>query len=163
MDDVLYLATLKYLGYRPRSEKEIRDYLKKKIAKIADPILLQNAETIISTLIAKLKSQKFLNDEEFAQMWARSRMEFGQKGRQLIKMELQQKGISPEIIEKVLSKQGEEIKSDLENAIIFLEKKKKKFASMGWQERYNKVGHMLARRGFDLDTIRKSIDSVFGK
>lgn len=163
MDDQLYLAVLKYLSYRPRSEKEIRDYLQKKIAKIKDQNLVQNAETIITVVIAKLKKQRFINDEEFTRMWVRSRTTFKPKGRRLIRIELQQKGISTELINKVLEEPVEELVSDLDNAIQILEKKRKKFEAMDPNERFNKAGSMLARRGFDLDTIRKSIDAVFGK
>lgn len=163
MDEKLYLAVLKYLGYRPRSEKEIREYLKKKIQKLKDATLSANAETVIKIIIAKLTKQKFLNDEEFARIWVRSRTSYRQKGRRLIQMELKQKGITQEIIEKVLTQSHEEFASDLENATQILERKRKKFENMDMQERFNKAGSMLARRGFDLDIIRKSIDSVFGK
>ncbi len=163
MDDSLYLATLKYLGYRPRSEKEIRDYLRKKLAKINDPYVEQNIETIIQMIVVKLKKQRFLNDEEFARMWVRSRTEFKPKGRRLIQLELKQKGISAEIIEKVLYQPEEALVSDLDNAIELLEKKKKKYEGMERQERFMKSGNMLARRGFDLDTIRRAIDVVFEK
>lgn len=163
MDEKLYLAVLKYLGYRPRSEKEISEYLKKKIQKLKDTTVTANAEAIIKIIIAKLTKQKFLNDEEFARMWVRSRTSYRQKGRRLIQMELKQKGITQEIIEKVLTQSHEEFASDLENAIQILERKRKRFETMDTQERFNKAGSMLARRGFDLDIIRKSIDSVFGK
>lgn len=147
--DAYYLKALKYLQYRPRSEKEIRDYLRKKKVN----------EQHVVLIIEKLKQQKFLNDEEFAKMWIRSRTEFKPKGWRLIKLELQQKGISEEIMKNL----GEETRDELRLAKEILEKKRKKFEPMNRQERFNKAGSLLARRGFDLDKIRKAIEEVFGK
>ncbi|HXS14665.1 MAG TPA: regulatory protein RecX [Candidatus Saccharimonadales bacterium] len=156
--DSLYLRVLKYLGYRPRSEKEIRDYLAKKTANI-----LNFDVQLIDLIIHKLKQQRFLNDREFARMWVHSRTSFKPKGRRIIAMELKQKGISPELIEEALLSPEEALPTDLENATEVLEKKRKKYEGMERQERFNKAGSMLARRGYDLDTIRKAIDLVFGK
>lgn len=154
--DALFLASLKYLSYRPRSEKEIRDYLKKKLVRFPD---LNNS--VIDVIVARLKKQKFLNDIEFAKMWVRSRTEFKPKGKRLIVLELKQKGISQEIIEEVFSQS--EKQDDVALVTELLERKKKKYLEMERQERFTKAGSMLARRGFDLDAIKKAIEQVFGK
>lgn len=169
--DTYYLLALRYLNIRSRSEKEIRDYLKKKTQKyIKDDISKNQAEQMIDLIVHKLKQQKFLNDEEFAKMWIRSRTEFKPKGQRLIRLELQQKGVSKEIIDKAFevfdaeqaeNKEGK--RDELQLAKDILEKKRKKFEPMEKQERFNKAGSLLARRGFDLDTIKTAIDEVFGK
>lgn len=156
--DTLYTKTLKYLNYRPRSEKEIRDYLAKKLSVIANPDL-----SMIDVIIHKLKAQKFLNDLEFARMWVRSRTSYKPKGERLIRMELKQKGISQDIIDEVFMSSEVRMSNDLELAVEMLTKKKKKYEGMERQERFNKAGSMLARRGYDLDVIRKAIDQVFEK
>lgn len=159
MNDIeaLFLATLKYLSYRPRSEKEIHDYLKKKLVRFA-----ALNESVIELIITRLKKQKFLDDLEFAKMWVRSRTQFKPKGIRLIKLELKQKGISPEIINSVLSDIFKE-NTELNLVLEILERKKKKYLGMDKQERFTKAGQMLARRGFDLDTIKHAIDQIFGK
>lgn len=161
MEEALYLAALKYLNFRPRSEKETRDYLKKKLTKFPNAPL-----SLIDIIVYKLKQQKFINDEEFAKMWVRSRTQFRPKGFRLIKLELKQKGISEEIIKRIESgvlnnELGARDEVDLATELV--EKRRKKFEPMDKQERFNKIGSMLARRGFNLDTIRKAIDRVFGK
>ncbi len=184
IEEVLYARVLNYLTIRPRSEKEIRDYLEKKLthsvipdsdsgsAKIDSrfPVSRQgrneNDNEIIEAILAKLKAQKFLNDEEFARMWIRNRTEFKPKGWRLIKMELKQKGIDEEILKKLelgMKSEGEEKRDEKELAIDLLQRKKRKYEGMGKQERFNKAGMMLAGRGFSLDTIRQAIDSVFEK
>src|SRR5260221_11416956 len=161
MEDTLYLLALKYLNYRQRSEKEIKDYLQKKLTKRHSE-LDSDSQNIIFLVIARLKKQKFLNDEEFAKMWIRSRKSFRPKGERLIRLELKQKGITKEIIDSVFEN-NEDQKSDLELAKELLEKKRKKFEPLGRQERFNKAGAFLARRGFDLDVIKKVIDQIFEK
>lgn len=155
-----FQQALKYLGIRSRSEKEIRDYFKKKKV---DP-------QIIDLIVAKLLQHRFLNDEEFALTWIRSRTNFKPKGERLIRLELQQKGITKDIIDKAFaafdSAQGEnneDKRDELAMAKEILERKRKKFEPMEPQERFNKAGNLLARRGFDLDEIKKAIEEVFGK
>src|SRR5258706_1865780 len=154
MDDALYLKALKLLQYRPRSEKEIRDYLIKKL-----PPTDTDAE-IIDAIIQKLKAQRFLNDKEFAGMWVRSRKSLKPKGEWLIRMELKQKGIAPEIIDEVFANENNVQKGDLELAVEILERKRKKFEKMEKHERFNKAGSMLARRGFSLEVIKKAFASI---
>lgn len=165
--DTYYLLALRYLNIRFRSEKEIRDYLRKKILKrVQDDAVTIEAEQLIDLIVHKLKQQKFLNDEEFAKMWIRSRTEFKPKGWRLIKLELKQKGISDEIIknqELRIKNEGEEKRDELSLAKEILEKKRKKFEPMERQERFTKAGSLLARRGFDLDVIKKAIEEVFEK
>src|SRR4051812_25780120 len=88
----------RYLTIRNRSEKEVRDYLLKKQAEPA----------VIDSIIKLLYEQKFLNDENFARSWIRSRARFKPRGKPVLVMELAQKGIKKDIIEKVLSEKDEE-------------------------------------------------------
>ncbi len=156
--NTLYTKALKYLNYRPRSEKEIRDYLAKELGSPSSADL-----SLIDLIVLKLKSQRFLNDLEFARMWVRSRTSYKPKGERLIRLELEQKGISKEILDEVLQNSEVRVSNDLELAIEMLEKKREKYEGMSRQERFNKAGSMLARRGYDLNTIRKAIDQVFEK
>lgn len=171
--DSYYLLALRYLNIRFRSEKEIRDYLKRKLSRHSGKqsasridsgqARMTDEEGLINLIIHKLKQQKFLNDEEFAKMWVRSSTSYKPKGKYRISLELHQKGISQEIIDKVLTDSEVRLKSDIDLAIETLEKKKKRYIGMARQELFAKAGQMLARKGFDLDTIKAAIDVVFGK
>jgi len=140
----------RYLAIRNRSEKEIRDYLTKKKADFE----------IIEQIVGLLNKQKFLNDEEFARGWVRQRAQFRPKGKQALKFELKLKGITPETIEKVLSEEQEDIPDELTQAKNLIGKRVEKLKDAPRQEIYAKVGGFLARRGFDWDTIKRSIDEV---
>lgn len=139
----------RFLTIRNRSEKEIRDYLTKKKAE----------SEIISVIIEKLKQQKFLDDEAFARSWIRSRARWKPKGTHALKMELSQKGIAKEIIERVLSEGAEELPDQLTQAKQLIEKRISRLSGASKQEIYAKVGGFLSRRGFDWNTIKKAIDS----
>ena len=155
-----YLSkTIYYLSFRPRSEKEIREYLLGKNKPQKKTFEPPSAE-IIDAVIEKLKEMRFLNDLEFAQNWVRSRTEYKPKAVGIIKMELRQKGIAQELIDQVLQSRIE-TKDDKTLAIELLERKRKKYEGMEKQERLQKAGGMLARKGFSFEAIKSAIDEVF--
>ncbi|EKD64653.1 MAG: regulatory protein RecX [uncultured bacterium] len=146
-----YNKALRFLSFRPRSEKEISDKLK---TQKASPV-------IIEKVISKLKEQKFLNDEEFAKWWIEQRTTFKPRSLRLIKLELRQKGISKEIIESRIINQ--ESRGDLERAKELVKKRIEKFRDLSKKEIYQKLGSYLARRGFDWETIKQAIDESLFK
>lgn len=81
---------LRYLGYKMRTEKEIKEYLLRKKISEAD----------ISYTINKLKEYKYINDSEFTEFWIRDRYNFSNQGRYKIKSDLMRKGISKDIIDE---------------------------------------------------------------
>ncbi len=144
---------LRFLSFRPRSEKEIRDYFKKKRV---DPLVSQK-------IIDKLKENKFLNDMEFARWWVEQRTLIKPRAWRIIKIELKQKGISSEIIEELNINSESEEKNDLTMAIKLAQKRLPRYKNLSRQEIYQKMGRFLISKGFDYDTIKRSIDEVFSK
>lgn len=164
----LYNIALRFLSYRPRSEKEIRDKLLRKKA----------PKEIIEKIIEKLKEKKFINDEEFGRWWIENRLRFKPQGIRLTELELRNKGIDKELIDRIIhnssirqaqddpeNTEGSEfiIQSDLEQAKKLVEKKIVRFKGLSRKEIYQKVGRFLAPKGFDWDTIKQSIDEVLLK
>jgi regulatory protein len=137
-----------YLSIRNRSEKEMRDYLTKKKA----------SGEIIERIITSLKDHKFLNDETFARSWVLNRARLKPKGKVLLKIELRQKGIADELIQKVLEEVQEEIPSELSQAKSLIVKRMERMKGSTRDEIYSKVGGFLARRGFSWDVVKKAID-----
>lgn len=171
MEDALYTRVLQYLNIRPRSEKEIRDYIAKQLAKPkVAKYIEEDFGVLTNRLVNRLKVAKFLDDLQFALWFIRSRTTFKPKGKRLISLELQQKGISKDVVEQAFIaydaeqiELAEEERDEVALAKGILEKKRRKYEGMERQERFAKAGSMLARRGFDLDTIKQAIDAVFGK
>lgn len=146
--DKFFNGSLRFLSYRPRSEKEVRDNLVKKKAPVE----------IIETIIERLKEHKFIDDKEFASWFVEQRTAAKPKAARIIKMELKQKGISEEIIDDLPL-----VIDDLVNAKKLLDKKFARYKDLERDEIYKKLGSFLARRGFDWDTIKKAIDETFTK
>lgn len=146
---------LRFLSFRPRSEKEVRDYFKVKSQKSKIKI----DEKIIESIINKLKEQKFVDDIEFTKWWVDQRTRIRPKGSRLIKFELKQKGISDELIEN--SNLG--IKNDFEKALELAQKRMPRYKNETPKKIYEKIGRFLASKGFDYDIIKKVIDQVLEK
>lgn len=154
-----YNLALRFLSYRPRSEKEVKDRLKLKAQNSKIKTTTQNSK-VIDEVIEKLKEKKFIDDEEFAKGWIESRLRFKPRSLRLIKLELKQKGINNEIIESGIKSQGLGAESDLESAKSLIERKmnrsRNKFGMTP-----EKLGRYLASKGFNWDTIKKTIDYVY--
>ncbi len=144
-----YNRTLRFLSYRPRSEKEIIDFLKKKKVE----------PSIISKILKKLQEQNFINDEEFTKWWIEQRQGNKPRGIRVIKMELKQKGISDELITNYQLL----ITDQLELAKKALEKKVSTYRNLPREKAYRKLSQFLLRRGFDWETVKDVIDEVLKK
>lgn len=138
----------RYLTIRNRSEKEIRDYLQKKNA---DP-------DIIDAIVVRLYEQKFLDDEAFARSWVRSRAMFRPRGKRMLQIELQQKGIHKDLILQVLDEESDDVPDEMTQAKNLIAKRVAKLKDEPRHIIYQKVGAFLARRGYSWDVSKKAID-----
>lgn len=129
----------RFLSYRPRSEKEVWDYLKRKKA----------SSQAIAKIIKKLKQQKLLDDAKFAAWWRDQRCQFRPRGKRGLYFELRQKGVTPAVIKEAL-KNVDEVK---------LAKK----ALQNKTFSYRQAGQFLARRGFSWPTIKQVLEEIFSK
>lgn len=140
---VAYTRALRFLTLRPRSEKEIRDFLVRK----------NFNTTIVEAVVIKLKNENLTNDEEFAVWWIEQRQEFKGKSKFAISLELSQKGISTEIIERTLNSTD-----DLATAQALWEKKKRKFEGLPKDEYKKKAYSFLQRKGYRYEIIKKILN-----
>lgn len=136
------------LSFRPRSEKEIRDYLanKKSPAEVAKKITTQ------------LKKSGYLDDQKFAYWWADQRSTFRPRGKIALRAELRQKGVAKEIIEKSVEKLDE-----LSLAKKVAKKKLKVYKKLPRRAFREKMIAFLNRRGFSWSTIKPVIDEFMEK
>ncbi|MGA2968157.1 MAG: regulatory protein RecX [Candidatus Levyibacteriota bacterium] len=153
MDDFekLYKAAVRFLSFRPRSEKELRDYLaKKKCGSLTSERIIQS-----------LTRDKFLNDQEFVRWWVEQRTLLKPKAWRVIKFELKQKGISDELIQN----QESSIKyQDEDSALRLAEKKLKTIHDQSNKFKVKeKLGRYLASKGFDWDTVKEVVDQILAK
>ena len=143
-----YNLSLRYLSYRPRSEKEIVDYLTRK----------KIDEQIQHKIIEKLKTYNFINDLEFAKFRVEQRVKFKHKPLRAIEFELKQKGIDRDLIDGAMAKFEDKNVFDLENAKKLAEKKLDFYRNLDGKKRKEKVMSYLLRKGFSYDTVKKVLD-----
>lgn len=142
----LYQRALEKALMRPHSEREMRDYLCKKIyGKKLD-------KEYIDRIIGRLIEKKYLSDFEFAKWYVENR--FVKKGVSLkrLKMELMKKGVAAEIIDEVLD--GSE-RNDEEEILKIIAKKRAKYDD-------EKLTAYLCRQGFPYQLVNELVQS-YGK
>ncbi|MBT3704213.1 RecX family transcriptional regulator [Candidatus Peregrinibacteria bacterium] len=144
-----------------RLKEKLFEFYKKQIEKNKLPEATkseQNKE--IKKVLTRLKELRYLNDTEYAKIFIGNRIEFRPKGKYMLKRELKNKGIHPDLAERVV--EGAEI-DELENAKKALNKKAKAWQSSPPRKQKEKALRFLASRGFNFDAIYKAIDSWYNK
>lgn len=138
-------AALKFLSYRMRSEKEVRDKLKKK----------EFAEALIAEVIKDLKRVNLIDDYEFASAFIRDRISNNPRGKILLRQELWKKGIKKEIIEKALREYFKDEDKELILAKELLQKRKKRYEGLDESIAKRRLMSFLLRRGFSYDIVKQ--------
>ena len=141
--------TFKYLSYRERSEKEVRDYLNRK----------DFPNDVIDAIIIKFKEWGYLNNERFARLWVQSRANSGRRGPILVKKELQNKGISSSLIEGIISEEYDSGREH-ETAYNLLQKRIRRYQDEEFQKLKIRLSQYLQRKGFRYYTIKRVVDEV---
>ncbi len=158
---------LKFLSYRPRSEKEVLDHLRR-AGKLKD-IEKSEAEKIqyeksAELVINKLKKMDQIDDKEFVRWWVEQREKFKPRGGRLIKSELLQKGVDKGIIDEVFDDVKETKVTSDENeeglATKAALKKMSGYKNLESEGFRIKMGQFLARRGFEWSVIKKVVDTL---
>lgn len=139
----------RFLKYRPRSEKEIVNYLKKKKA---TPLMVRR-------ILAVLRKQNYLNDQEFVAWWLEQRSTFRPRGKMALRAELRQKGVDQSLVNQALIEIDE-----LPLAMKVVAQQKKKIGQkIGKRVLKHKMAAALGRRGFAWGTINKVLEKTFSK
>jgi regulatory protein len=139
-------AALLFLGYRPRSEAEIRTRLEKRGYTGGE----------IERVIERLKNLKLVNDAAFAEYWKENRNNFKPRGQRMLKLELRHKGLDPGTISEAV-----EGIDELENARRAAEAKARSLPATDYLLFRQKLGGYLQRRGFDYGVISKIVKLVW--
>lgn len=129
-----------YLGYRARSESEVRRHFRNKIP-----------ASLLDEVINDLKEKKYIDDYNFAYLFVRSKLERGY-GKKAVLFGLRLKGIDNQVVKKTLEEIG--FQQELAAAERIVARKVKRRGE-GEKE---KVRELLIRRGFSPEVIRKIIE-----
>ncbi len=135
---------LRFTTLRPRSEKEINYWLKRK----------KVHESLQKDLFNKLKRLDLIDDKKFAEWWIGQRIQFKSKSKRELISELRIKGIDKNTIEDVLYEAGID---EVKNAKKLIEKNKYKWKRYDKRTARKKMGEYLARKGFAWEIIKKVV------
>jgi regulatory protein len=139
-------AAIRFLGYRPRSETEIRQRLQRH----------GFASNYTEKVLAKLKEQGLVDDTAFARFWKENRESFSPRSRWLTRMELQRKGLDGDIIDQVVGEVD-----DRDNAYRAALIRARRLSSPDFQDFRRRLGEHLGRRGFGYEVIKETVEKVW--
>lgn len=93
----LYDYAVKALGRRMRTEAELRRLMHARV----EPGVA--GEAVIKAVVLRLKEYGYLDDQSFAETYARLRQENEKLGRRAVRQKLAQKGVSAQIAEETVN------------------------------------------------------------
>jgi regulatory protein len=138
-----------FLKFRPRTEKEVIDFLYKKYKKFK---LNKNS---INDLINELKSKKYIDDKKFIEWFVSKSIEKKPKAVFLLKKELKTHGVRNNDIEEYFENTRLDEYS-LANKL--LKKYWSRWLRFEPEERRNKAFNTLLRKGFSFEIVKKTIE-----
>jgi len=143
-------AALDYLGYRARTEQEVRRKLQRK----------GFDEAVAERAIERLRELDYLDDAAYARSYVKARFRNKGYGPVRLRADLRRRGVAARIIDAVLDEHLE--RDDLLEAA-------REHAARRWGrlareddpfKRRKKLSDYLRRRGFSYDTTRRVIDEL---
>ena len=140
-----------YLKFRPRTKKEVKDYLLKKIK------TRHWSTSEVDLALKRLEDQSFINDEAFVTWFVEQRNKSKPKSEFVIRRELRRFGIEQEKIDKYFEKNLLDEESLAHKALVPRWKRLKSFDK---RKRFEKASRFLLSRGFSYDILRKTIERL---
>ncbi len=92
----LYDYGVKSLGRAMRTEAELRRLMKARV----EPG--DQGEAVVDAVVTRLKEQRYLDDQSYAETYTRLRKENEKLGQRRVRQNLQQKGVSPGLINETI-------------------------------------------------------------
>jgi regulatory protein len=139
-------TALRYLGYRLRSEAELRQRLNRR------GFDGDNVEAAIF----RLKEQGLVDDLAFAQFWKDNRESFSPRSRWLTRQELKQKGVADDVIEQVVTGVVDE-----DSAYRAALSRARSLPCSDYQSFRRRLGEYLRRRGFGYRVINYTVERLW--
>lgn len=139
---------LLFLSYRPRSESEIRQNLRKH----------EYPDEVIDQTLTRLRQDGLANDDQFARAWVENRSAFRPRSRRLMAMELRQKGLDQESVASAVEEVDDEAL-----AYEAAQKRAPRFKDLEWTGFRKKLSEFLARRGFSYSVVAPVVTRIWNE
>jgi regulatory protein len=143
-------AALNFLAYRPRSEGEIRQRLRKG----------GFPEPAIDYTIEKLRDWHYVDDADFARRWIENRSTHRPRGARLLTQELKAKGIDSQVMAEAIEEAELDEPAD---ALTIARQRARQLADLDQDVRERRLSGFLARRGYGFDIIRATLNELRGE
>ncbi|HLL60112.1 MAG TPA: regulatory protein RecX [Candidatus Nitrosocosmicus sp.] len=153
IEESIYYRAQHYIRLRERTEKEISDYIKRKLEKYN--FTPTTIDEILHKIIQKLIDDELIDDNRFVNWWVQQRNYFKPRGIFLLKQELQNKGVQKDTINHYF--EDNPIK-ELDLAKEALHKKSKTLFGFSGKEQEKKALDYLLRRGFSYTIAKKAFE-----
>lgn len=142
---------LRFVQQRMRSTAEIRQRLARD----------NHTDATIAAALARLTNAGLLDDAAFARAWVASRNATNPRGAQVLRLELQRKGIDRAIIDAVLA-DDELVADEFGQALAVARRRLAHSAAIhDYATLQRRLGGYLQRRGYTYDTIRRVLEVVW--
>lgn len=147
--EVAYQKALHFISYRPRTVSEIN----KKLSELGFE------EKVVFQVVERLKQNNWIGDDQFAAMWVENRSAFRPRSRRMLTLELRQKGVTDDAIQRALALVADE------NNLAYLAGKKfaNRLAGLEWNMFRQKLSAHLGRRGFSFAVINPVVQKIWSE
>ena len=139
-------SAIRFIGYRPRSVMEVRRNLRGK----------DYDEPVIEHVLERLQAVELLDDVAFAHYWVEQRETFKPRSQMALRMELQQKGVARDVIEKALAEVDEPAA-----ARRAAEKQARRWLQLPEDAFRARLVGFLQRRGFNYGVIDEITNEIW--
>jgi regulatory protein len=139
-------AALVYFTQRPRSERELRDFLGRR----------ETPPEVTESVVSRLGELDLVDDAAFARYWVENRQQHRPRGARLLKLELRRKGIADEIAAEAVQASAEQ-EEPVTAAYRAGQRKARALSKLEPREFQNRLGQYLQRRGFDYEAVRTAV------
>jgi regulatory protein len=136
-------SALRLLALRPRSEKDLRDRLRRRAF---------NREAV-DQAVGRMRELGYLNDAAFARVYIETRQAATPRSRRALAFELGRKGVDRELVAEAV-----ETLSDEEAAFAAAERRLRMLGGLDRQTFTRRLGSFLASRGFSYGVARTTIE-----
>jgi len=131
------------LARRPRSEREVRQQLKRRGLDAA----------VVDGTIERLRAARLLDDAEYARSFAESRDRMSPRSRRLLVQELRANGVDAALAAEAVSEV-----SDAEAAYRLASGRLRSLSRLDQQTFRSRLAGLLQRRGFGWDVTRRTVE-----
>jgi regulatory protein len=138
--------SMRFLSYRPRSEKELVRYLDERDV----------PPEVRDEVIERLAQLGLVDDAAFAEWWVRNRSEHKPRGALALRSELARCGVPDDVIGRAVTGVDED---SLARALAV--SRAHRYAGMTREQFSRRLGGYLERRGFRYDAVRPAVDQAW--